>query len=40
MEQEIRYLADKPFDNNLVTELDMESIHSGIEHGNMYLTWL
>ena len=39
MEQEIRYLADKPFDNNLVTELDMESIHSGIEHGNMYLTY-
>lgn len=39
MEKDIRYLADKPFDNNLVAELDMESINSGIEHGNMYLVY-
>lgn len=39
MAENVTYLEDRAFDNRIVEDLDMESINSGIEHGNMYLVY-
>ncbi len=37
MEESIKYFKDKPFDNNIVAELDMEAIDAVTDEGNRYL---
>lgn len=37
MEKDIEYFQDKPFDNNIVAEIDMETVDAVTDEGNRYL---
>lgn len=39
MKTQVTFSDDRPFDDRIVEDLDMESINSGLEHGNMYLQY-